>query len=295
MPTHQWRSVTSNIDRTAFSASLAMVVANLFWPSLLMDIAPYLLLAGMVFPGIPHGAVDNLLDLEPESRQNILIFLTRYVSLMVAMLAIWMVSPSNGLALFILYSGWHFGESDLRRLGGFRPIPALISGTTLLLAMLCSHPAEIRAYLLAFGIPAGSVAFQTFWYTAGGSFLVFLINGLQSEGIDKGKFLLLASTLLAGAFTPLLVAFGTYFVFVHSRTGWQDIRSGLDLTDGKLIWRALPFTAGGLLFLGGAVVLLKDAQRLDTAHMAIFFIALSCLSAPHVLFMSRFYDNSIKV
>lgn len=295
MSTPQWRSVTSNIDRTALSASLAMVAANLLWPTLVMDIAPYLLLAGMVFPGIPHGAVDNLLDLEPESRQNIMIFLTRYVSLMVAMLLIWLVSPSNGLALFILYSGWHFGESDLRRLGGFRSFPALISGTTLLLAMLCSHPQEIRSYLLAFGIPAESVADRTFWYTAAASFLIFLLNGLRSAGINRMKLLLLAATLAAGVFTPLLVAFGIYFVFVHSRTGWQDIRNGLNLTDRKLIWRALPFTIGGLLFLGGAVVLLKDAQQLDTAHMAIFFIALSCLSAPHVLFMSRFYDNSIKV
>ncbi|MFM9074762.1 MAG: Brp/Blh family beta-carotene 15,15'-dioxygenase, partial [Bacteroidota bacterium] len=194
MSTPQWRSVTSNIDRTALSASLAMVAANLLWPTLVMDIAPYLLLAGMVFPGIPHGAVDNLLDLEPESRQNIMIFLTRYVSLMVAMLLIWLVSPSNGLALFILYSGWHFGESDLRRLGGFRSFPALISGTTLLLAMLCSHPQEIRSYLLAFGIPAESVADRTFWYTAAASFLIFLLNGLRSAGINRMKLLLLAAT-----------------------------------------------------------------------------------------------------
>ncbi len=272
-----------------------MVAANLLQPVLVTAIAPWLLLVGMVFPGIPHGAVDNLLDLDPESKRNIMVFLVRYVSLMVAMFLIWMISPSNGLALFILYSGWHFGESDLRRLGGFRPFPAVISGTSLLVAMLCSHPDELRDYLIAFGIPAGSVTNANLWYLAGIAFLVFLINGFRLSGIDRWKFSWLALTLAAGCLTPLLVAFGIYFVFIHSRTGWKDIRKGLDLTDRQLIWRALPFTVGGLLFLGGSVFLLKGAGRLDTAHMAVFFIALSCISAPHVLFMSRFYDNSIKV
>jgi ABC-type sugar transport system permease subunit len=90
-------------------------------------------------------------------------------------------------------------------------------------------------------------------------------------------------TLLAGTQLPLLQAFAVYFIAQHSLNGWKHLQGHLRLSSARMWLHALPFTLGAL-FLGVASFL-----WLETPPVGLFFIALSCLSFPHVLAMDRFY------
>jgi hypothetical protein len=89
--------------------------------------------------------------------------------------------------------------------------------------------------------------------------------------------------LILGAFLPLVVSFGIYFVLQHSMHGWNHLRSELNLSSFKLWMKSLPFSIGGAIIF--AIFILMERQD----YIGLFFIILSCISLPHVLSMHNFY------
>jgi hypothetical protein len=79
--------------------------------------------------------------------------------------------------------------------------------------------------------------------------------------------------------------------------GWQHLKEGLQTNNMELYLKSLPFNLGaiGLLFLFNWLfsnyLQIKSASEL----MAIFFVFLSCISFPHVIWMHRFYQKKINV
>jgi len=275
----------------AIAAMLVLATLQAFEPELVSATAPYLLMAGMIFPGIPHGAVDNLLLTGKQDLRGFILFLARYLLIMVLMLMLWFVSPVVWLAVFLLVSGWHFGETDARRFKSFGPVSAFIRGMCMLTFILTSHPQEFKWYLDLFGISYGDLTDKDFMITAGISFLAYFSAGLSLIRYKGGLFVYQAGTVLLTAYLPLLLAFGVYFIFIHSVSAWRDLRTGLSLSNPTLIRKAVPFSLLAFVFIGCFIWFYRVSGS-PQAYLASFFIALSAISTPHILYMSGFYRSA---
>ena len=69
---------------------------------------------GFVLIGLPHGALDHkVMDKKIWSPD----FLSIYIGIMGLVALGWIVSPAISLFVFLLFSAWHFGETEFRDLG----------------------------------------------------------------------------------------------------------------------------------------------------------------------------------
>jgi hypothetical protein len=94
-------------------------------------------------------------------------------------------------------------------------------------------------------------------------------------------------TLAAAAQMPLLLGFGTYFVFHHSVSGWLHLRQGTGLSHTKLYAKGLPFTVAAFVFMAAGMAWVVDAQDASFA-VGAFFATLSALSLPHIVSSHHF-------
>ena len=70
----------------------------------------------MLTIGIPHGSVDHIVAfVNPEARRfkSKFIFYLVYLSLIIINMILWIISPIIGLALFLVISCYHFGETQV--------------------------------------------------------------------------------------------------------------------------------------------------------------------------------------
>jgi len=278
------------IEFYALLVTIGLALLNSVFPAVIQQYSPYLLLLGMVFPGIPHGAVDQHLNTRQHQTPYFLcLFIAQYLLLMALVFLVWKWQTWLGLSLFILYSAWHFGETDFRRLNSFRPVTAFLSGFSLLVFILSAHPAEFLSYLRLFGLVSVGPSPYFFVVVAVLCLLTFCLLGFQNIRERRWEFTWIVLVLIISVGLPLLLSFGIYFILIHSWTGWRDIKRGLQATHGQLLLKALPFSIGAFIFFAAFIISSYDNGILSPSYMSSFFIALSCISAPHVLFMARFY------
>ena len=254
------------------------------------------MVVGMVMLGLPHGAVDHLLQSGQLRRLPTAAMIVGYLGLGALMLGLWFWFPWWSLLFFVAYSAWHFGQADGRS-WGLSAMASFAWGLSVLAYITGTHPEETSKIVEAmthrpavWSLPTAAMAL---WVGIG-------VVRQKSALVWTSLWLMIASQL------PLMHAFGLYFIGQHSRTGWQDLRRGLQLSSPTLWKAALPFHAGAWLLLGLFYALpripsgfLRDAQAL--APLAIpqgwqgfgaegtFFVFLACLSFPHVVTMHRFY------
>lgn len=273
--------------------AVILLLVQAWLPSAVVILSQLLLALGLLFPGIPHGAMDHVLTL-PDHRitRKTWPFMAKYIGIMGLVIGLWMLSPAFGLLLFIGYSAWHFGETDFREWRSFQPLPALLHGLGLLLFILGTHWTTFVPYLQAYGLSAYSLSAST-------------TDGIPVLG---AQFLLIAGTfiaperrmawaktmvvLLLGAFLPLLAAFGLYFIGLHSSNGWRHIKQEHGFSTRKMIQLAFPFTAlsfAGLALFAGIMYALGYTW---STGWPVFFVFLAAISAPHIWYMHRFYQKA---
>jgi lycopene beta-cyclase len=267
---------------------LLCVLLQWLWPAANAVLLPVLLGIGLLFPGIPHGAVDHLLDFKTGSLP---VFVLKYVGIMLAVVLLWWLTPSLALLAFIGYSAWHFGQTDAKVWGQTQPLWAVIYGVAALGFVLMSHPAELQQHITALGsnlqVPQGVSALLIL-----GIMLVILPVFLPKK--SRLAYAINALVIFGGSLIPLLPAFGFYFIGLHSWRGWRHLRTGLGMGDVALFKKALPFsTAAWLLFIGLGIA----ATTFDLSFegwIPVFFVFLAAVSAPHIVMMHRFYGKTSK-
>lgn len=271
-------------------ATLLALLLQFLWPETMHWIVPALLLGGMVFPGIPHGAVDHHLSALGRLRgRSLLRFVVLYLGIMGLVLLLWMFSPILALSAFLLYSAWHFGETDLRHWMAFSSWRALPQGAATLGIVLFSHPEEFQLYLQLLGLGTGLPAefAELFLYVSIG---VFLWMGLFIPPVRRRSWMQTLLVLAGGMLLPLLLAFGLYFIGVHSWRGWRHLQAGLSVSSVDLWRRSLPFSLGAYALF---VLLLVARSQVALPFEGVIpglFVFLAAISAPHIWFMHRFYQ-----
>ena len=245
-----------------------------------------LLIIGLIAVGIPHGAVDHLLETGNWDSKKAPYFILIYLLQASAMAFLWYLFPEMAIIIFLVYSSWHFGQADGKQ-WGFSPIVSFIWGAFLLFYILGTHLQESNAIISIIGhlrLPISA----TIWLIV--PWLIWSFIRKQVSFSFTLIWLLLSSQL------PLIFAFGIYFIGQHSITSWKHISNHLSLNNRQIWFQSLPFHAGAWIILMFFIYFYPSIKGLsvqDNSQYGIFFIFIACISLPHVVSMQGLYSKKI--
>jgi len=250
---------------------------------------------GMLLVGIPHGAVDHLLETGNIESRIKPIFVFNYLSLAFLNLFLWLFFPIGTLLFFICYSAWHFGQTDLKewKIKKINRIKITMWGTLLLGIILLGHIAEtnsILAKMNTLNIPIDTIKGKQISILLG-------LFGIVWAIFEKRWMMLLSTFMLVISIElPLITSFGLYFLGQHSINGWSHLKQGMKVNNLSLYLKALPFTIGAIVLFAAFIFLLRNnyLNEFNNNLIPIFFVFISCISFPHVIMMNRFYNSKLK-
>jgi beta-carotene 15,15'-dioxygenase len=263
------------------------------------------------FTGIPHGAIDHLVEKETAERLqkqfNLLIFLSKYVLTMLFYAILWFFIPSLSLLFFLLISAWHFGETDIEKAPS-KPLwnaARFMFGCFVLSWILLMHATEVTPILERISQNKGSViTIWQFFVEFKGSLLTVLGFGVgtffylaeQKDAleVDKMRCLRLIAIIALTYFLPLLPAFGLYFGGWHALCSFENIHGYLQSTKEGIAqdsilktWsKTLGFTLLAISFLAFAIWYWFTYYQTWDA-LPLLFIFLSLITLPHLNVMHR--------
>ncbi|MEL6134576.1 MAG: Brp/Blh family beta-carotene 15,15'-dioxygenase, partial [Bacteroidota bacterium] len=264
----------------------------------------------MVATGIPHGATDHVVDRYIQRKRGQRFhwgrFLFYYLGAILLYTICWIFLPLLSLVIFLLISAFHFGQSQLLPLkftkqSPFRPILYILWGGIVLWAIVGFHP-ESSGEILGSLFGQGTIQWELplVYMTLAPAFLAWLLlmvvisvrEGLSIRSVAWETFNLLVLIAMSHELS-LLMSFALYFGLWHSMASISHEIHIFRTEHASFSWKsfakdALPFS---LISFGGIVLLLITAQILQS-HISpylLFFIAISVLTLPHMVFMDRFY------
>jgi Brp/Blh family beta-carotene 15,15'-monooxygenase len=245
------------------------------------------LLLGLIVVGIPHGAVDHLVESGNWQSKKVPLFILKYLSLAGLMGLFWYWFTDYALLVFIIYSAWHFGQADGVH-WKFKTMPSFFWGSSLLVYILGTHQEETNAILQTIG--AADLAFSLpYW-----SIFPWLLWALIFK---KPALAITVLWLTVAAELPLLMAFGLYFIGQHSLTSWNHLSIALNQSNRSIWLHSLPFQIGAWIILVLFIFLWPASENYNLEMLnkyGVFFIFISCISFPHVLTMNMLYGTKKK-
>lgn len=247
-----------------------------------------ILALGFLSVGLAHGALDHLTSKKITTTKQLTYFVLSYLLKSALFGIVWWFSSDVALALFILYSAWHFGQADFKEWNLKPRWQSFSWGIVLLSMILFFHVEELSGILQQIPNLAAAHLLQEIPYS--GVLLIQVLTvtiGIILAWLNRSTNLLLTLIyLFMASQLSLLMAFGIYFVLQHSINGWKHLSIGLNKNSSVMWKNALPFTAGG------AGIIFYFLLFADQNYVGLFFIILSCLSLPHVFSMHHFYQLS---
>jgi len=247
---------------------------------------------GFLAVGLPHGAVDHLLESGVDIKGIKLSFVLKYIGMSLIFLGLWCLSANCALLFFLAYSIWHFGQCDFQEWSPNRPntLKNIVWGTLLFGILLIGHQTETNQILS--GLHTFEFPFTSSQATILSN-LMLLLSFVWSVVKRKASFFLTVCMLYVGLYLPLLSAFSLYFIGQHSLNGWRHLKIGLKTNNQTLYLKSLPFNLGAIGLLLISYYLSENYFHFDNpSKMAsIFFVFLSCISFPHILWMHNFYKK----
>jgi len=254
----------------------------------------------LVLVGIPHGGIDHLIH-NPEIRpKGLLHFIIRYLLLMLAYGLLWWLLPVAALIAFLAMSAYHFGQSHFLEQGQLKPkegLLYLLKGSFFLSVILFGDwemTQEILSPILTISLPENYRLLSMGLLMASS----LLAHGWKNRSLSLGDaldYLVLVPILY---FSPLLISFAVYFGFWHSLPSMlaeykylsQHPSFNSPLKFGKQL---LPFS--GISLVGITAILIIGMKFLDSSQLyLLFFVMISLISLPHILYMDTFLKEKFQ-
>lgn len=251
----------------------------------------------MISIGIPHGAIDHLTSEPRVTKKSLARFLFKYLSLIGLYLLAWWFFPIISLAAFILMSAYHFGQTHFidRSKKSLTQNGLFVSRGIFVLSVILfgdfSYTQKIVGTILDIG-PIQDFKF----YLIGGFFAITTsIQWLAKVRFNKIDLIDLLVLPLALYFSPLMLGFVIYFGIWHAFPSMVSEYQFLKKfprydTLKKFGIQLLPFT---IMSLFGIISILLFAQKNMSSEQLIFvfFVLISVISFPHILYMDRFLKD----
>jgi Brp/Blh family beta-carotene 15,15'-monooxygenase len=278
-------------ESVVMGIAFVAVFLNHFSPNLVALSTPWILLGGLIFPGIPHGAVDHWVALGKQLQwSNLFRFVFKYIVLMGGIAFIWWLTPAVGFLLFLIYSAWHFGETDLRDWNAYNPWQAILWGTSVLGTLLFGHLDSLEPFLSAYGIEyiySSVLLMQKPLLLA--SLFGLSLSGWFQRKAALGAWARTSFILILGFALPLLLAFAFYFIGCHSARGWSHLQNELEVDNSRMLVMSLPFSLGAWAMAASLFFLLRTQDLEPENIWPLVFVFIAAISGPHVYIMHMMY------
>jgi beta-carotene 15,15'-dioxygenase len=246
--------------------------------------------------GIPHGALDHLLLNPKINNRGLVIFILKYLLIILIYLIVWILMPLPALIAFLVMSAYHFGQSHFigMPLSFLKKTSYFITGV-FYLSVIFWGDFDNTAVILKNLVNIYPISVYG-WPIILGS---FIISNLLFIKNFPGKWWRFSVEMLVMGIIlyqlPLLVGFIIYFGFWHALPSMGEEYNSFKSYFGKnklgnFIKRMMPFTAASI---GGMWIILaifysgSDADEL----ILLFFILVSLISAPHIWYMNLFLET----
>lgn len=250
--------------------------------------------AGLFTVGIPHGALDHLLESKQINHTPTFKFISQYLGIAFLYFLLWVIAPKISFYFFLLFSIWHFGSTDVLewRIAKNRVFKSWFWGTLVFGIILFGHFNETKAILLNMNVDLSAFNNSIAFYCYVASIIAAIVFAISE---NKRQIYLTLTIILLANQLPLLMSFGIYFIGQHSLTGWKHLKTGLNADNLALTKKAFPFTFGALLLFAVLFVCIqfKVLNQINDNLLSLFFIFIACISFPHVLAMNTFYKKVI--
>lgn len=271
----------------------------LLWATVYMpdSMEQYLAYGGILTIGILHGANDlALLKASPKTmKQSTYKTLGFYLLSVGLAILLFYNFPKIALLLFLLFSGYHFGEQHWKSKLILRPGPARIFYTAyglmvLFLLFICQQ-GEVDGIIIDLsGWTPG-----TFWYTAilGVSAAVFLLylagnyKRLDASLWREGLYILIFFIVFRS--TGLMWGFAIYFILWHAIPSLADQVTFLygTLNRESLVKYIRTALLYWLVSLAGMGLLYLLIRHYSFSFLPVFFSFLAAITFPHVIVIER--------
>jgi len=171
-----------------------------------------ILFLGLLFTGIPHGAIDHLVAKKTAAKRKdsftLAQFIYRYTLFMFIYGCVWWLLPGLSLCLFIFLTAFHFGATDLHYFGKENKYFSFLFGLALTAWLLLPHQTDLINWLLLI-IPKSDPIFVIIYFLFKIPTIVFiLLIGLLSfpERSKRLNWLLFILVLILTNKLGLIVA-----------------------------------------------------------------------------------------
>jgi beta-carotene 15,15'-dioxygenase len=298
---------------------IALVIFHNFIFQLPENIQWIIFIVTMLITGIPHGAIDHLVDeqneLNAKKAFSMSSFLKKYISKMLVYGLIWWFFPILAITIFIGISAYHFGETDLLVLpknSKSEKFLFLSYGWLLLNVLFLTHFIEVVSILNS--LPGFFDGFTQVLILLLGKFKIpyfaFCLAALCISTLNYSKsensLLPVLSIFLQGvvivaicAQLPFLLAFAFYFGLWHSLLCFQSIRQYILENQQVLAWKQVARKAllFSLIAIFGLVFLILIGNLYSQTSFLLFwlFIGIAILTAPHMSVMSTMFSAMKRV
>ena len=262
-------------------------IFTLFFYTIHTEIVPLgLLLLGFFVVGMPHGAVDYIFENKDTMPKITPFFIFNFLAKSAIIGLLWWLIPDLALLFFILYSAWHFGQTDFQHWQLKTGTASFLYGLGVLIFLFATHFEDLTSVLHQIPrLNIGEILHNSFSSTAQLVLAALIFGFLSTIGIiyKSSKIVITAFYLLLCSGLPLLVSFAIYFIWQHSMHGWQHLSAHSEHKPSFLWRKAQLFSIAGIIIMVAVFFLAKENG------VGISFILLSCFSFPHVLSMNNFY------
>lgn len=306
------------LNKWLFIVGVSLSLFHRFVLPVGMDVQVALLAIAVLLVGIPHGALDHLVEQKSKQIENksfsTIIFFGGYLLKMLLYGIVWYFFPMFSLLFFILLSAFHFGETDLPTFSNKGLVAFFLQlcyGMMILTLLLISHVEEAIPILEK--IPSTSIPSLIRFLDHYGNMILLLsifayvligiIYDTSNKRLGKGFYLnfKLQSVLMLCILyaLPLLLGFTFYFGCWHSLHSLENIRLHLSRNrDLPVSWlwmmkKALPFSIIAILSIAALVFWAGYTSNIPFVLLG-FFIGIAILTLPHLDVMRTMYREMNK-
>jgi lycopene beta-cyclase len=272
---------------TSLVSLFAAILMVVLFAIRLDELAWLIMGAGFMAIGLPHGAVDHLTSVKQKSTQALSVFISKYLFVAALFGALWYALPDLALVMFLVFSAWHFGQTDFKEWRLHQNTLAFLWGSCLLLLILATHFYETQNILSH--IPGLAISSWLLQFSSAGvlTLQLTLATAALTMAVAKRSYSMYITLGCLGILTvlPVGMAFAVYFIFQHSLLGWKHLTHELRMDSAQLWKKSAPFS------IAGALIILTGTLLIQTHYLSVFFIVLSCISLPHIFFMHSMYSG----
>jgi len=276
-------------------AGVFLCVFFMFLPHEFQAVEYLLFGAVLILVGIPHGAIDHLTSNPEIDKKGLFKFLILYISLISIYLIAWIYIPVTALVAFILMSAYHFGQTHFINRHVKNKLKSLLHisrGLYFLIVILAGDlvltSAILKPIVTIPDVSPSYILFPLLVITA----TIQWFSSIKFSRSDFIELLILAPILYL---SPLMISFIVYFGFWHALPSMTSEYTYLKKykkynTFRKFGKQLLPFSL--ISIVGIAIILVIGVRYLEKNELfLLFFILISIISFPHILYMDKFWDK----